>query len=50
VSFAPTTGLSSGPIGTLPDPFLRDAGAEVLGSEGVATRTVLRILLIRPGN
>jgi len=50
VSFAPTTGLAGGPIGTLPDPFLRDAGSEVLGREGVATRTVLRILFIRPTN
>jgi len=41
--------LSPDPIGGfLPDPFRRDPGAEVLGMDGIGTRTLLRIIFRRP--
>lgn len=46
VRFGPGSVLDG--MGGLRDPIHRDAGAEVLGTEGLGARAVLRILFIRP--
>ena len=49
LKFGPERLISTDPIrGILPDPLLRDAGSEVLGQEGIGTRTILRIIFRRP--
>jgi tetratricopeptide (TPR) repeat protein len=50
LKFGPDRLISPDPIrGILPDPLQRDAGSEVLGQEGLGSRTILRIIFRRPG-